>query len=708
MKKFLLASSMILIIVFVFDILHYEWGLFIDFSPNKKPSTFVKVENKEILLKKDGKYVPFEIKGVDMGSGVPAHFATDYAIDKKTYLRWFRYIQDMGANTIRVYTMLNDDFYNAFYEYNKNNKDPLYLIQGLWVNDYTQYSRLDAYAEQFRGKFLKDSKKIVDIIHGKSQISIGSDAGTGFYLRDISPWTLGYILGVEWEDVTVAYTDDIKKDHTKYNGKYMKTKKDATAFETLLAEVGDKIIEYETTRYKTQRLVAFSNWPTTDPFDYNKEISEYFKKIAKVDVEHIKTTEKFLAGHFASYHIYPYYPDYLNYEEEYRDYKDEEGVKNTYQAYLKKISDHHSIPVVISEFGVPSSRGMAQRDQNTNRSQGRLNEKEQGEAIVKSYQDIKSAGINHAIIFSWQDEWFKRTWNTMHAVDLTKTPYWKDVQTNEQHFGLLTFDPGKKESVSYVDGRTKEWTKKDEILTQNDYHLSAKYDEAYLYLYINKENYKGEKLYIPIDTTPRSGSKYSENHDIKFEREADFLVVIDGDENSRIYVQERYNTLFTMFGYEINDVNSYVHPPKKNSPKFQYINLMLQTATPLLNHNKSENAEIYETGKLKYGNALPTSKEFDSLADYIIKDDVIELRIPWGLLNFSDPSNMQIHDDYYYKYYGVKNMKIDKMYLGVGTGNEKISMKKLPLKGWKRNATYHERLKKSYYIVQKLWKERDE
>ena len=89
----------------------------------------------------------------------------------------------------------------------------------------------------------------------------------------------------------------------------------------------------------------------------------------------------------------------------------------------------------------------------------------------------------------------------------------------------------------------------------------------------------------------------------------------------------------------------------------------------------------------------------------MIKDDVIEIRIPWGLLNFSDPSNMQIHDDYY-KHYGVSNLKIDKMYLGVGDGSKKIVMQKMPLKGWKRNITYHERLKESYYMVQEIWKER--
>ena len=52
----------------------------------------------------------------------------------------------------------------------------------------------------------------------------------------------------------------------------------------------------------------------------------------------------------------------------------------------------------------------------------------------------------------------------MYAVDLSRNIYWKDAQTNDQHFGLLAFDCGKKESVCYVDGDTSEWTDKDMMI----------------------------------------------------------------------------------------------------------------------------------------------------------------------------------------------------------------------------------------------------
>ncbi|MBQ8892087.1 MAG: hypothetical protein IJ068_04465 [Bacilli bacterium] len=702
MKRFLLIGTTIIIIIFCYVFFHYELGIFINFNPQKEVTTFVKTQEKEIYLKKDKKYEKFVIKGVDLGAGIPGEFATDYAIDKNTYKRWFKYIQEMGANTIRIYTILGDNFYNAFYEYNKDNDNPLYLIHGLWINDYVQNSRLDAYDSKFLGEFLNDSKKIVDIIHGKRLISLGTNHGTGFYYHDISDWVLGYILGVEWEDATVVYTNHMQEDKTSYQGKYIKSTSDATPFEVMLTEVGDKIIEYESTRYKEQRLVAFSNWPTTDPFDYSENITNYFKKMAKVDVEHIKATDKFLSGQFVSYHIYPYYPDYLNYEKEYNDYKDQNGVKNTYQAYLKKINDYHTMPVVISEFGVPSSRGMAQKDQNTMRNQGGMSEDEQGEAIVKCYQDMLSVGIENAIIFTWQDEWFKRTWNTMQNVNLQRTPYWSDYQTNEQYFGLLSFDSGNNTSISYNDGNVSEWKNSDVISKTDNASLSVKYDEKYVYFYINKNNYQGEKIYIAIDTTPKSGAYSSDSYNIKFNRPTDFLIVIDGKSNSHILVQERYNTLFALYGYEINEVNSYLNPPASDSSKFQKINLMLQTATPLLTNNKSEHAEVYETGKLKYGNGNPESDEFISNSDFYINGDFIEIRLPWELLNFSDPSLMTIHDDYY-ENFGVENINIDKMYVGIGVDGDTIEMNPLKLNKWYNTVTYHERLKKSYYIVQNMW-----
>ncbi len=750
MKKFLIFICILVIGYFVWNTAYYRLGIYIDFRPDTPVETFMKTDEDTIYMLRDGRWEAFEIRGVDMGVGIPGEWATDYAIDRETYLRWFGWIQEMGANTIRVYTILHDDFYNAFYEYNhsreEQGEEPLYLLHGVWVNDYILNSHRDGFDEEFRQTFIDDCRMLVDIVHGKKTLSLGYGLGSGSYRKDISSWLIGYILGVEWETSIVTYTNQNCEDRSQYSGTYLYTGTEASPFEALLCEVGDTMIEYESERYKQQRLIAFSNWPTTDPFSYDEVTTYYRRKFETVDVEQILATEQFLAGQFASYHVYAYFPDYLqtvdeaaNYTEEEKnlhlgkllrrrlanhieqmeapfvgdylteaDYIDRQGRYNTYLAYLRALNRYHTMPVVISEYGVTTGRGMAQIDVNTGRNQGHMSEQEQGQALVECYEDIMDAGCAGSCLFSWQDEWFKRTWNTLYAVDRDNTPYWSDYQTNEQFFGILTFDPGEEKSVCYVDGDLSEWSSEDLVIASLNMELSMKYDEKFLYFLIWKEGYNSENdtLYIPIDTSPKSGSTYCSEHDVVFERACDFLMVIHGRDDSRLLVQERYEVIMSTYGEYYYARDPYLDPPDSNSTMFKpiYFPLRLEDPLPAIDLTVPR-GEMYETGKLRYGNANPDSEEFDSLADFIISGDYVEVRIPWQLLNFSAPSEMLIHDDYY-EHYGIENLAISEMYVGAASSDNseyRIRMNPFELEGWGKTVTSHERLKESYYILKEYW-----
>ncbi|MBQ7726597.1 MAG: hypothetical protein IJT66_05570, partial [Clostridia bacterium] len=399
--------------------------------------------------------------------------------------------------------------------------------------------------------------------------------------------------------------------------------------------------------------------------------------------------------------------DYIKAE----DYTDRQGRFNTYFAYLSALNRYHSLPVVITEFGVSTGRGMAQTDENTGRNQGHMSEQEQGQAIIECYEDIMDAGCSGCCVFSWQDEWFKRTWNTMHAVDLRRTPYWSDYQTNEQYFGLLSFDPGKEKSVCYVDGDTDEWNRDDIVIQNGASTLSMKYDERFVYFLIQKNGLDLAKdtLYIPIDITPKSGSNYCENFRLKFDCDADFLIVLSGKENSRVLVQERYDALRSTYAFPVYGFDTYVKAniPDRDSPLFRPINMILKVDSRFFISASGLDeaaAMCFETGKLKYGNANPESPDFDSLADYISAGDSVELKIPWQLLNFADPSRMSIHDDYY-ENYGIDYMNIRSMNVGVSDGDDgsRISSNAFSLKGWGNHVTFHERPKRSYYILKDFW-----
>ncbi len=302
----------------------------------------------------------------------------------------------------------------------------------------------------------------------------------------------------------------------------------------------------------------------------------------------------------------------------------------------------------------------------------------------------------------------------MYAVNLKRTPYWSDYQTNEQYFGLLSFDPGSEQSVCYVDGDASEWTDDDIVADRGDMKLSMKYDEKFVYFMVKKDglNIDKDKIYIPLDITPKSGSSYYEEKNMLFDRAVDFIIELEGKQNSRVRVQERYEVLRSNYSENVYEFNAYLKDniPSKDSPRFTNIDMILQTATPLIYNNMQAPAETFETGKLTYGNANPSSKDFNSLADFMAGDGFVEIKLPWQLLNFSDPSLMTIHDDYY-EHYGIEYIEVSEIWAGLssnGSEPRRAELKPFKLKKWENTVTYHERLKSSYYALQKYWRNQDE
>ena len=84
----------------------------------------------------------------------------------------------------------------------------------------------------------------------------------------------------------------------------------------------------------------------------------------------------------------------------------------------------------------------------------------------------------------------------------------------------------------------------------------------------------------------------------------------------------------------------------------------------------------------------------------------MEIKLPWQLLNFADPSRMTIHDDYYEDNYGVEHLTIDTIYLGLTDGAEagRTVLYPASIKGWGNKVSSHERLKPSYATMQRLWR----
>ncbi len=115
MKKFIIIVVVLILVFLAANTAYYTFGIHFNFDKGQPVTTKARVEGKTILFDRGNGFEPFEIRGVNMGSGEPGKWSTDYGIDGETYYRWFGLMQEMGANTLRIYSVQEDVFYNAFW-----------------------------------------------------------------------------------------------------------------------------------------------------------------------------------------------------------------------------------------------------------------------------------------------------------------------------------------------------------------------------------------------------------------------------------------------------------------------------------------------------------------------------------------------------------------------------------------------------------------
>lgn len=668
-----------------------------------------KAEGDYFYIYESGDWKQMFMRGVNIGATEPGLFPGDLTISYDTYYRWFGYISEMNCNCIRIYTLMPPQFYQALGDFNKKAKNKLYLYQGIWVNEEDIERLSDTYAENEKilNDFATDAVNLVNVIHGKAKIAETAGEAYGTYNTDVSPWLVGWIIGIEWDPNFVINTNNQHPDKKDYDGEYLYTQT-ASPFEAFLCRVGDALIKHEAETYKFQVPLAFSNWITTDPLTHPNE-PHFDEDKATVNTENVKC-RNFGPGMFASYHIYPYYPDSLNYQEDYLEYTDDSGKVNTYEAYLEDLKLAHTVPIIVAEFGIPTSRGMG-HESVMGYNQGMVDETAQGAMLIDMLGSIENAKYAGGIVFTWQDEWFKRTWNNVMLDIADRRPYWSNIQTTEQCFGLLAFDPGKESMAAYVDGDVSEWKNTQPTVTTGQGKLYIKSDERYLYIMLDAGNYDFEKdtLLIPINTIADQGSLKAAQYNAEFDTAADFLIYINGKDNSHIYV-DRYYDAFNYYFLEskkLSDIKAEENAGVKNSGMFDIMRLCYGYNLTVKGTNQVVPDKAYETGKLRYGNGNPKAQEYKSLSDFYFKNGKLEIRIPWQLLNVMDPSGKQQISDFR-KTQVISPQAYQSFDFGfayrTGTESLKITLGgSYEYNGW-NTPTWHERLKPAYYELQNYFK----
>lgn len=691
---------------------HFEQKQINETANSEQQHYNARIQGKAFEVLNDGKWEPIVIKGVNIGMGKPGVFPGEAAITEEEYYRWFKHIAEMNANTIRVYTLHPPGFYRALAKYNREHADqPLYVLHGVWINEHNLEESLDAYEKENMAQFQQEMKRMVDVIHGNVYIKHEPGHASGLYDADVSKYVIGWVLGIEWYPHMVLGTNEKHSGLGQYEGVYFETK-DAAPFERWLAEQMDLITSYEKEKYNWMRPMSFTNWVVTDLLDHPSEPSE---DLAIVNPNVIYTKGDMQAiGEFASYHVYPYYPDFFNYDRDYLNHTDFRGRSNSYAAYLKELHAAHRMPILIAEFGIPASRGMTHENVH-GWNQGFMSEQAQGETLQHLFEDIMHEGLLGGLVFTWQDEWFKRTWNTMDYDNPDRRPFWSNTQTNEQQFGLLSFDRLKVK----VDGNTEEWrgTQLYGTSPSEATDFAVDYDESYLYIKLKSELLEKASPRILLDVVPEQGNMSAETiKDMTFSNGVDFIVELRKNEDSRIVIDEYYDLYDYLYSRSLKLIPSRMEVPVHNSGKFAPIYYVLNKQLYLPEEDRVTDFSFYETGKLMQGNANPEAEDYNSLVDYNWSEHVIELRIPWLLIQAKDPSQREfvgnIHKDH-----EEASVKVENIYIGAifvdddnqvvdslpkATGGVLPALEAYSWDTW-QVPKFKERLKQSYYILQKLF-----
>ena len=559
-------------------------------------------------------YSPFTVKGTNLGIAVPGTFPGELRATAADYSRWFTEIKAAGFNTLRLYTLHYPAFYETLDSFNRTQpNNPLYFFQGVWLEEEIPNYQYDLY--ELTSIFEQEIRDNVNAVHGNNSIAPRPGKAHGSYTVDVSQWNVAYIIGREIYPDEVLTANANHPADRQYLGEYLQMQ-DGDPAEVWITTRMDYLLTYEKTQYGTQRPISASSWPTLDPIAHPFEPNRG-EDTAQIDINKIDFSRA-PAGIFASYHAYPYYPDFMSQDPAYQGVSDVYG-PNSYLAYLRDLKSHYqNMPLLIAEYGVPSSWGIAHFAQ-SGMHHGGLNELDQGKLNMRLLENILESDCAGGIHFSWMDEWFKRTWiNDPTDYISDSRIIWHNITSAEQNFGLIGYRrPG------VVPQPWATYSATDAVQS-----LAFAADPTFVHLQLTlRESLRNvDTLWLALDTYADSlGERLLPTGDT-LAHGAEFLLrITNGAAN--LYVTEAYDT----YGIWHNTA----------APQ------QLFRSTPTLGmpwklvrwRNNTGEAEIQYIGHLKVAEPLAPVASDEAVR---ITGRNIDIRLPWTLLNVVAPDAFKV------------------------------------------------------------------
>ena len=585
------------------------------------------------------------IAGVNLGPTIPGRQPGEQAITREDFRRWFPQMADFGFRSLRVYTIMPPSFYQELRAFNLANPEaPLLLIHGIWIPEERFYETFDLFDSELVSEFKAEIRRAVAAVHGDIVLPDRLGHAEGTYDADVSPWLMSWAMGVEWDPFATNASDIANAGRAPYRGEFFENDDVASPTEVWLAEMLDHLAALEAVRGVTMPL-TFVNWPTTDPLSHPDEPLER-EDMVGVDHNHVRPTASWPGGYYASYHAYPYYPDFQRYEAGIADFE-LNGEPDSYAGYLTKLREHHDgIPVVITEFGVPSAMAHAHFGPQ-GRNQGAHNERDQMAINAELLDSIAAVGLAGGFVFEWTDEWFKFTWNTIdYELPPDRRSLWTNPWTNEANFGVVAVEPAATQLV-VLDGDEGEWPDNgSQVILESAgsiREVRALNDEGYLYLRLRfdaADQWRHAPVVVGLDVLAGASGGLPETEGLY--PESDYAVVLDGDVG-RMLVRASNDPYGIQYawkrGYEPVDPEDF----REGSGVWNVQRLVVNRPLVIPSSGDVLGAEVIAPGEMVFGSSDPGDPDFDARSTWSADGKVVELRLPYLAIGFSDPSSLQAY-----------------------------------------------------------------
>jgi hypothetical protein len=609
---------------------------------------------------------PFYVKGVNLGVALPGRYPSEFPQDSALYAGWLDTLAAMHANTLRLYTILPPMFYRALRGWNLSHPDRvLWLVHGVWTE---LPPRQDFADPTWEAGFQREMRSVVDLVHGAGTIPVRPGHAGGRYDADVSAWVLGYIIGREWEPFAVKVFDNHHPSGS-YSGRYLRVQQ-GPAMDLWLARQCDAMLAYEADSYNALRPIAYTNWPTLDPLSHPTEPTtaeeaywrkrsgrrsedqkqEYENDAIGLDANLIEPTAANPAGWFATYHVYPYYPDFMLLDPGYQQARSPEG-RSSYFGYLRDLVAHHrSMPTLIAEYGVPSSRGVAHLHPD-GWSHGGHDEQEMAAIDARLTREIRESGAAGSIVFAWLDEWFKKNWAVIdYEIPRDNTRLWHNVMDAEQNYGILGEYAGDATTTPRLGEDPAQWRKLPVL--QNGTpdtsgslrRLRAGADESFVYLAVElapgKFPWASRGIQLAIDTYLAGvGQHRLPGSEVQSEVGFEFLIDLAGPGRGTMAVTPDYQRYdFRVDPATGDGFGRFFRRPviSRDRKDGRFDSLFVITNRARFGRDGTFfPARRYNRGRLMHG-----TEAMSTLVDWYLdeKAGLLQIRIPWDLLNVTDPS----------------------------------------------------------------------